>query len=149
MPCKTCGIDAGPDAFYKSNKSRCKACVRASVIANRNEKIEYYRSFDRLRGGLPHRVAARKEYAKTDAFKKSHLAANMRYIVANPDRSKARNAVSNAVRDGKLFKQPCFMCGALAEAHHPDYSRPLDVVWLCDHHHKQAHAMVRQYKEAA
>ena len=27
--------------------------------------------------------------------------------------------------------------------HHPDYSRPLDVVWLCDKHHKETHAIVK------
>jgi hypothetical protein len=44
----------------------------------------------------------------------------------------------------------CFKCGIektpahdeKPEAHHPDYSAPLDVVWLCSAHHKQAHALI-------
>ncbi|QMV32651.1 hypothetical protein F1_00023 [Ralstonia phage Heva] len=35
-------------------------------------------------------------------------------------------------------------CSEAPEAHHPDYSRPLDVVWLCDHHHKETHKMARE-----
>lgn len=37
----------------------------------------------------------------------------------------------------------CASCGR-PHGHHPDYSRPLDVVWLCDKHHKEVHAMARQ-----
>lgn len=52
----------------------------------------------------------------------------------------AHKAVSNAIRDGKLTPLPCQVCGIQeVEAHHPDYSRPLDVVWLCRHHHSQIH----------
>lgn len=56
-----------------------------------------------------------------------------------PDRKNAQAKVFRALKSGKIFKQPCFVCGETAEAHHPDYSRPLDVVWLCPPHHRQAH----------
>lgn len=42
---------------------------------------------------------------------------------------------------GKVQRQPCFICGERAEAHHPDYSQPLSVTWLCPQHHKDAHAI--------
>jgi len=61
----------------------------------------------------------------------------------HPKRRAANIAVGNAVRDGKLTSLPCVCCGEKAEAHHPDYDRPLDVVWLCSAHHKQAHALVK------
>ena len=56
-----------------------------------------------------------------------------------PERKSAHIKIYHALKKGILFKQPCFMCGENAEAHHPDYSRPLDVVWLCSSHHRQAH----------
>lgn len=56
-----------------------------------------------------------------------------------PERKNAHAKVFRALISGKLTKQPCFMCGDIAEAHYPDYSRPLDVVWLCSPHHRQAH----------
>lgn len=62
-----------------------------------------------------------------------------------PERKNAQAKVYRALLSGKLTKQPCFLCGEIAEAHHPDYSRPLDVVWLCASHHRQAHAIANQY----
>ena len=36
--------------------------------------------------------------------------------------------------------------GDKAEAHHEDYSRPLDVVWLCSLHHHRRHAEINRLK---
>ena len=62
------------------------------------------------------------------------------------DKSKisARNKTNWAIKTGTLVRMPCVNCGAKAEAHHPDYDRPLDVVWLCPKHHKEAHEISKQ-----
>ena len=57
----------------------------------------------------------------------------------HPERIKARGAVSNAIRDGRLSKQPCRVCGDDAHAHHKDYDKPLEVEWLCHKHHMEEH----------
>jgi len=44
-----------------------------------------------------------------------------------------------ALRAGKIKRQPCEVCGGKAEGHHTDYSKPLDVKWLCRTHHRAAH----------
>lgn len=46
--------------------------------------------------------------------------------------------VGNAIRDVRLIRQPCRVCGTTKqiEAHHPDYSKPLDVEWYCRLHHR-------------
>lgn len=52
----------------------------------------------------------------------------------------ARRKVRDAVSTGKLIRQPCEVCGhSPVEAHHDDYSRPLDVRWLCKRHHVELH----------
>lgn len=57
-----------------------------------------------------------------------------------PKRRKARTKLSNSLRDGKIVRRPCQECGSKnSHAHHYDYSRPLDVVWLCTEHHWKAH----------
>lgn len=46
------------------------------------------------------------------------------------------------VRRGKLIKQPCAICGCInnIEAHHEDYTKPMQVIWLCVEHHRKHHA---------
>jgi hypothetical protein len=141
MHCKKCNTDKPESEFYSSNKTRCKECIKASVNKHRAENLERVREYDRMRGSMPHRVAARKDYQKTPAFAESHEAAAKRWAAKYPERRKASHDVGNAIRHGKLKKQPCWVCGEKAEAHHPDYSRPLDVVWLCNPHHREVHAM--------
>lgn len=146
MRCRSCEKDLSVEAFYASNKSKCKDCVRAAVKANRAEKVDYYKEFDRQRGSLPHRVEARREYQKTEAYRDSHRKSVAKQLAEHPERRSARVAVGNAVRDGRLEKQPCFTCGSSkVEAHHADYSRPLDVVWLCRTHHRAAHNLVSTF----
>ena len=56
---------------------------------------------------------------------------------------RARDAVRNAVRHKSLNKNPCAICGSRerVHGHHEDYSRPLDVTWLCRDHHREAHRL--------
>lgn len=58
----------------------------------------------------------------------------------DPVKVKARAKARYAVRAGKLLKKPCEICGDLkVQAHHEDYSKPLEVVWLCNTCHKSKH----------
>ena len=62
-----------------------------------------------------------------------------------PEQRFARNAVNNALRAGTLVRKPCEVCGAVkSEGHHDDYSKPLEVRWLCRLHHTQHHKTLRE-----
>lgn len=53
-----------------------------------------------------------------------------------------RKIALRAVKDGRLTKLPCEYADctqAKVEAHHPDYSQPLEVLWLCRTHHLELH----------
>jgi hypothetical protein len=43
-------------------------------------------------------------------------------------------------------RKPCAVegCKRKAERHHPDYSKPKEIVWLCRKHHKELHANVAE-----
>lgn len=132
--------------FYKhpgmadGHLNKCKECTKADSNKHRAENLERVQEYDRSRGNLPHRVAAREAYAETERGKAALLRAKSSYRQRNPIRAAANNAVSKAVRSGKLKKLPCIVCGAeKVEGHHPVYSLPLDVVWLCKEHHQQLH----------
>jgi hypothetical protein len=96
------------------------------------------REYDRERAKLPHRVEARTRIAQ-------------RWRENNPEGRRAHNAANAAVREGKLERKTlCEGCGLpkRLEKHHPDYSRPLLVVWLC----KPCHAIadkIRRKLEAS
>jgi hypothetical protein len=50
----------------------------------------------------------------------------------------ARSYAGVYKRRGVLKIQPCH-CGAPAEMHHTDYSKPLQVEWICRKHHLEHH----------
>lgn len=56
----------------------------------------------------------------------------------SPEKLAARRIVNKAIRAGKLVRGNCW-CGLIGQAHHEDYAKPLDVIWLCAVHHKQEH----------
>ena len=56
------------------------------------------------------------------------------------EKKMARNMVGIRLQRGTLQRQPCERCGTPnAQAHHEDYSRPLDITWLCKEHHAERH----------
>ena len=60
---------------------------------------------------------------------------------------KARYLANNARRDGKLIPEPC-KCGCdHVEMHHPDYTKPLDIVWICHDCHLELHENERKEAE--
>jgi len=63
-----------------------------------------------------------------------------RYWQENKEKYAARDKVRYAIKKGKLTRKPCEVCGKeKAYAHHDDYSKPLDVRWLCAVHHSEVH----------
>ena len=136
--CCECGEVKALSEYYASYRSRCKDCVKAQAKRNRLQKLDHYQAYDRQRGNLPHRVEARLAYQKTEAGKSASYKASVRWKRLNPVKRAAHVAVYDAVRFGKLKRQACEVCGATKSvcAHHDDYSKPLDVRWLC----RQCHA---------
>ena len=46
-----------------------------------------------------------------------------------------------------LVRQPCFKCQAPAIPHHENYHYPLDVIWVCNKHHRRTgHSTGHKYE---
>ena len=145
--CFKCGQEKPITEFYKHPKmgdgyfDKCKECTKDDNNKNRDKKLSYYKEYDRSRAMLPKRVEARKAYAHTENGKRSRMETTKKYRRENPEKWLAHAAVSYAIKTGKIIKKPCEICGAsFVHAHHPDYSKPLEVIWLCPAHHRMIHA---------
>lgn len=106
---------------------RCKACRKAysQEFYNKNKK--------RI---LPNQ----RLYIRTERGRAFKLANGLRMIKKYPEKYKARYMTRNAIRHGKLIRGICEVCQTkTVEAHHDDYSKPLDVRWFCMIHHKEKH----------
>ena len=137
--------------------NKCKGCSKKDVIENRKNEYEYYVDYDKKRFQEPDRRAysykkvqefkekntkKSSEYNKTHYLKsKDHKRDYLKmYRKENPEKYKAHRKVYYAIKTGKLFKEPCAVCGNKdVHAHHEDYSKPLDVIWLCVKHHMHEH----------
>jgi lipopolysaccharide biosynthesis regulator YciM len=125
-PCNQCGETKPLTDFYKNTGYRCKVCHKAAVKlrSRTNPAVQEYK----------------RQFSKRPEVRARHAIFAKRWKDLNPVARKAQNKVSNSIRDGKLTRKPCSICGGTAHAHHPDYSKPLDVVWLCPLHHQRLHA---------
>lgn len=88
---------------------------------------------------MPKYANRRAAYLKAHPDKDKEIQA--RYRAKNPVKKAARKKVQTAIGNGSLIRPvECAKCGGGGpiEAHHADYSKHLDIVWLCRGcHHKE------------
>lgn len=130
--CNTCHERKPIDQFGKDKDcahgylNRCKRCT---AIRQRNSKT--------------YKASWKKWYEKRMADpvwrERENQRTKERRLQA-PDKHKARRICQKAVEKGVILKRPCEVCGSeKSQAHHPNYSRPLAVIWLCQDHHGVEH----------
>lgn len=93
-------------------------CRRCQVVANRQAR---YRNPER----------AKRDWRRQNARRRD----------AAPEKQRVHQVVARAIKRGELVRPAqCAECGreGRIEAHHEDYSRPLDVVWCCPRCHARA-----------
>lgn len=72
--------------------------------------------------------------------KKWGYAPEKKWRIENPEKVSAQKKLQRAVRSGKIKKEKCVFCKSInAIAHHPNYSEPLKVIWVCKPHHRAIH----------
>jgi len=158
--CFRCGDEKDISLFYRhvgmadGHLNKCIECTKSDERKRRQDNLESHRERDRKR-------------SMTEAYRKTRKEASLRRN-SDPDKRKkdaekrkewqARNKIKraahiitgNAIKYGKLIKQSCEVCGKKeVEAHHDDYSFPLDVRWLCRKHHSEHHKNEREMKRRA
>lgn len=132
-PCFKCGRTLPLREFYRhpvmadGHLGKCKDCAKRDVRENRAKRAEQYAEYERRRNSDVVRRVLCQRYQR-------------RQHARDPMKNRARLKTRRAILSGALVRQPCEVCGnPKVDAHHVDYSRPLDVRWLCRRHHADAH----------
>lgn len=141
--------------YYKHSQmadghlNKCKECTKADTLNNRNDNLEYYQEYDRKRANLPKRRRLRKEIAKRwradPELRKRTCELKKAWSDKNVLKRAAHIWTCNAIRDGRIIKKPCEVCGKKkVDAHHDDYNFPTSVRFLCRKHHSEHHKLERE-----
>jgi hypothetical protein len=129
-PCWRCGLVRHVDEFSSFSGSAdglsvaCRDCESEKYMANRDSILSKRRA----------------HYIKNSERIRSRVKS---YILDNPEKRSAHTAIERAVKFGRMERpRLCSSCGdpCTPVAHHEDYSRPLDVEWLCVKCHTRLHA---------
>ncbi len=88
---------------------------------------------------------SQQRYRQTGKGKVVGQKKSQKHRQLNPEKTKAINAINHAITAGKLTRpsvcESCFN-ERFTEGHHEDYSKPLDVDWLCKECHIDLHRKV-------
>ena len=107
-----------------SNMAYNKDYYKEWYLKNREKKLAYLKKWKKENKDKV------KEYIKTSRAK-------------NPEKIKARERIKYLIKTGKLKRGTCKECGETnAEAHHYDYSKQKNIIWLCTYHHKVLHNLI-------
>lgn len=147
--CKTCGIKKELSCFHnhKATKdgktSSCKDCAKQRAVTWNKANPERKRASSNkwAKENSERRNEISRNYFKNN--KNAHVSIVREYRKNNPIKRSAHNKVAIAVKNGELIKpMSCECCGVFTDtlhAHHCDYSKPLDVNWLCVQCHNDWH----------
>jgi hypothetical protein len=139
-PCTQCKIVKPLAEYYRDPRTSdrrmyiCKACHKERMHIRQRLRFSYIQEYERRRSKTPKRQHSRQATAK--AWDKKH-----------PDGYRAHYTARNAVRDGRLKKGPCVLCGATrnVHGHHKNYAEPLNITWLCARCNHRLHSIFPEF----
>ena len=142
--CKKCEIEKNEHQFNKWYKktgatgyrTNCKQCESFNNKNFREQNKENLKIKRRERTG-----AKQKRYC-TDPLQRKRNEDIYRSQRKYPEKAAARIFLNSYIRMGKIMKPDiCEMClkKIKIEGHHEDYSKPLEVKWVCKRCHANLH----------
>ncbi|MEA4865330.1 MAG: hypothetical protein VB088_08030 [Sphaerochaeta sp.] len=152
--CRKCGRSLDISEFYKHSKMKdghlnfCKDCVKNRIAEYRVNNHATVLESDRIRNRKTEAVERRREYyhelrlQKPDICRQREAKYLQKYRDKFPEKNIAHQRLRRAVESGTIERpNVCSVCGKKCkpDAHHRDYSKPLEVVWLCNICHMKEH----------
>ena len=116
------GLYSRKKAWTKYNRSKKKSIAVSKYYYAHKKKISLYKKYWRKRN--PDKLVSYRE----------------KYYSKNYHKLYAKRVVRNEVKYGRIKKMNCLICDSKeSQGHHPDYSKPKEVIWLCQQHHSDIH----------
>ena len=150
-PCSSCKERKKLHEFYENkaltdgHENTCKVCFRKRSKLWRLRNIAHVREMNRIANRKPKQRAYRAAWVKTPTGSASHKRTTARWRKRNKLKTRAHKKLWTAIRSGVVIRQRCEVCNVKkVHAHHSDYSKPLDVKWLCPKHHMALHGLERR-----
>ena len=135
LSCIVCGtkfLRKPSEVLRGRNKYCSKKCSIHTALRNRNQTGEKNPNW---KGGI-------RTWKPTTEYLKDKQRV---YREKFPDKKYCHSLISDYIRNGWLTKKPCEKCGKeKTEAHHEDYSKPLDINWLCKSCHMKRHKELKK-----
>lgn len=134
--CFKCGRILDIKEFYPHKEmkdghlGKCKDCTKRDVFIRSRQKTDQIKEYEKARSQTEKRKQSRRFYVA-------------KYNKEHPERLAINHRVARAIKSGKILKpECCSICGKKGKtvAHHHDYSKPLDVIFVCQSCHKRIHA---------
>jgi hypothetical protein len=131
--------------FYKhpqmgdGHLNKCKECAKKDSDENFKRKLldPHWQIKER------ERQRKKEDRIRKDGLVKSYP----KKIMTTAEKKSIYGEYTYALKSGKVKPMPCQVCGKeKTQGHHEDYSKPLDVVWLCTRHHADRHIHLRNAK---
>ena len=146
--CTKCNEEKPIEDFYRrkdtldGHRTNCKICQIAASkkwsLENPEQNAATYKKWCLEH---PEKIAAsNKKWQQANPDKRK--AYSVKYKARNPLKINATYTLNNAIQSGKLIKPTkCETCDAEVRihAHHCDYNKPLEVMWLCQSCHINWH----------
>lgn len=153
--CSKCGVEKDISFFVKNKgckdgtENRCLFCYKKYIekyrSKNKNRINKYHKQYRAKNQSRVREI--HKKYRRSESARKLANIRNKGLREKYPEKFKARAKLNYAIKMGRITRLPCSICGnEKSEAHHEDYSKPLDVVWLCRKHHYEHHSLSKTEK---
>lgn len=114
---------------------RCKQCRRI-----------YDRQMSRIKAKTPQKIAQVTRWHHSEHGKLMLRISRAKRVLLHKEKFIAKEIIENLVRRGIIQRQSCVNCGNKnSQGHHPDYSKPLEVIWLCQAHHSEEHRRLKEF----
>ena len=140
--CWKCEVEKGLKEFHKNKNRHDGVDHTCKVCSNSRHRGDYNK--DKLASRLKYRNCYwrnREEIRKRDKLRpRGYFRA---WYLANLEKNLARGKLRYQIKIGKIIRPTvCSRCNETKDpihAHHVDYSKPFDVVWLCRQCHELEH----------